>query len=360
MKENNNNQYHKKRLKWTAVNILAAAAALGGGWVWGRFLGLFCGLLLLFALSFLLGAMVYNKALRRNKKALLIPFDFEGELPPDTPRWWVRARQGMDVFQKETVADVFITSHDGLRLHGLFIQGAPGEKRVVVMLHCYHGLGMSMGEYAEYYQKIHGFHILMPDARGHGGSEGASFGMGWIDRLDYLRWIDYVIARMGEDVQILLHGVSMGGATVMMLSGEPLPRQVRFGVEDCGYTEVYKLFRWQFGHLHHYPLFPAFYTFNVLCRLRAGFWFQQASAIKQLKKAKIPLIFVHGEDDSFVPSAMVHDAFAAAASKDKTLISIPGAEHIESFEKDKENRIVHAVEDYIKKYMPAMAEDTGE
>lgn len=347
------NKYHKKRIMWILVNILAAAAAFGGGWAIGRIPGLAGGALLLVLWAFFLGHLVYRKAMRRNKKALLIPFDAEGGVPEDAPRWWVRARTAMEVFPREAVEDVSITSHDGLRLRGLFIQGAPGEKRVAVMVHCYHGLGMSMGEYAECYHKHYGFNILMPDARGHGASEGNFFGMGWLDRLDYLRWIDYIIKRMGDDVQILLHGVSMGGATVMMLSGENLPPQVRFGVEDCGYTEVGELFRWQLLNLHHYPLFPVFYTFNVLCRLRAGFWFREASATKQLKKAKIPLIFIHGEEDSFVPAAMVYDAYAAAACEEKRLITIPGAEHIESFEKDEGSRIRRALDEFITKHMPA-------
>ena len=87
-----------------------------------------------------------------------------------------------------------------------------------------------------------GWNVLLPDMRTHGESEGKYIGMGWLDRLDVLKWIDLIRER-DEQAQIILHGVSMGGATVMMTSGEALPENVRAVIDDCGYTSVWDIFR---------------------------------------------------------------------------------------------------------------------
>lgn len=361
MKELPDYRKDKKRQVWILVNILFPIVTLTIGWFLGRFIGLAIGLLLIILICFVLGALVYNGSLRRNKKPAHIAFHAKGEELEKAPSWWKRARENMDIFPADSVEDVSLKSHDGLNLHGIFIKGSPDEKRTAIVLHYYRGLGMSMWEYAEYYHRVYGFNVLLADARGHGGSEGSYFGMGWHDRLDYLRWIDFVIKKTGGDeAQILLHGVSMGATTIMMLSGEELPKQVRFAVEDCGFTGIWELFRYQLRYLKHFPYFPSFYTANIVCRLRAGFWFQDGSSLKQVQKAKIPMIFVHGEEDEVVPPSMLYEVYEAAGCPDKRLIPVAGAGHIQSFEKDREGQICSsskggpvcaAIEEFVGKYM---------
>ena len=142
-------------------------------------------------------------------------------------------------FLKQPHKDVYIQSKDNLKLHATFFpQG--DKKKVVIAFHGYTSQGMS--DYiglSDYYMK-NGYSMLLPDARAHGQSEGEYVGFGCLDRWDALEWICWAIRECGNDVKILLHGTSMGGATVLMTSALKLPQQVKGVVSDCAFTSVDK------------------------------------------------------------------------------------------------------------------------
>ncbi|MCD7709429.1 MAG: alpha/beta fold hydrolase, partial [Clostridiales bacterium] len=151
--------------------------------------------------------------------------------------------------------DVFITSRDGLRLHGTWFP-IEGSKKTAICFHGYTGKGMS--DYialSDYFIK-RGYNMLLVDQRAHGESEGTYIGFGCLDRYDAMRWIDWVVDKCGEDVQILLHGTSMGGATVLMTSGLPLPEQVKCIVSDCGFTSPKEVFSHVLKTMYHIPAVP--------------------------------------------------------------------------------------------------------
>ena len=111
-----------------------------------------------------------------------------------------------------------------------------------------------MSPYAYKYYTL-GYHLLMPDLRGHGKSEGNYIGMGWHDRLDILKWIEFIL-KEDKEAEILLHGVSMGAATVMMVSGEDLPPNVKVIIEDCGYTSAKDQLSYKLKSMFKLPSFP--------------------------------------------------------------------------------------------------------
>jgi fermentation-respiration switch protein FrsA (DUF1100 family) len=186
-----------------------------------------------------------------------------------------------------------------------------------------------MAEFARFYHN-EGFDGFLADARGHGDSEGKYIGMGWLDRIDYLQWLDLLIHRLGADGRIILHGVSMGAATVMMLSGEALPYQVKGIIEDCGYTSVFDEFRMQIKRLFHLPPFPILYLDGLICRFFAGYGFREASALEQVQKAQVPMLFVHGKKDRFIPPQMAVQLYRAATVT-KELWLVPNAGHARSY-----------------------------
>lgn len=161
-----------------------------------------------------------------------------------------------------------------------------------------------------FYEK--GFHVLAPDLRGHGESDGEYIGMGWHDRLDILQWIEEVI-ELDPYAEIVLFGVSMGGATVMMTSGEDLPPNVKVIVEDCGYSSVSDVFVYQLDDLFGLPEFPVMNAANTITNIRAGFDLYEASAVEQVAKSVKPILFIHGDQDTFVPYEMLEEVYAAAA-----------------------------------------------
>lgn len=154
--------------------------------------------------------------------------------------------------------------------------------------------------------------------------------MGWLDRRDLMRWISLIIDS-DADARILLQGKSMGAAAVMMTVGEPdLPRNVVAAVEDCGYASVGQQFIDCARSMFHLPKFlakPIVTTMGAIARRRAGYGFQEASCVEQLKHATIPMLFIHGGADDFVPSRALDENFDACASIDRQKLLIPSAGH---------------------------------
>ncbi len=245
--------------------------------------------------------------------------------------WQQMARQGRD--WSDTVRREAVTVHsaDGLALSGEYILQAETSSLWVIAVHGYRGNHSHMFTMASYYGQ-RGYNVLLPDLRGCGASEGDYIGMGWPDRKDMLQWINWIIAR-DPDAQIVLHGISMGGATVMMTAGEDLPPQVRVIVEDCGYTSVWDIFKDEMAFLFHLPPFPVLHVGSVISSVRAGYSFAEASALEQVKKARVPMLFIHGEKDNFVRTDMVYPLYEACPTE-KQLLVVEGAGHGSSYSMD--------------------------
>ena len=243
--------------------------------------------------------------------------------------------------------DVWITSFDGLRLHGLSVRQKKHTDLWAIGVHGYTGDAEEMGFRAgEFYRK--GYNVLFPDNRGHGKSQGNYVGMGWHDRLDILKWIDF-LTEEEPGCRIILYGVSMGGAAVMMADGEELPDNVKIIVEDCGYSSVKEEMAHEARYLFRMPYFPLVSAASLICRLRAGYTFGEASSVKQLKRCERPILFIHGGSDTFVPFAMLDQVYAAAPQP-KEKLQIEGAGHAESCFVDPK-RYWGAVFGFIGRYM---------
>ncbi|MCR8643755.1 alpha/beta hydrolase [Paenibacillus sp. N1-5-1-14] len=219
---------------------------------------------------------------------------------------------------------VTLTSYDGLKLQGYEYMQERSTDRWVVVAHGYSGYGKQMAQSTKKFFD-QGYNVLLVDLRGHGESEGDYIGMGWHDRFDMMGWINQIVEKDPQS-QIMLYGVSMGGATVMMTSGENLPGNVKVIVEDCGYTSAYDEFAYQLNRLFKLPPFPIMTASNLVAEYRAGYDMKEASALEQVKKSKTPMLFIHGDQDTFVPYEMVHELYQAA-SVDKDLLIVEGAGH---------------------------------
>ncbi len=239
--------------------------------------------------------------------------------------------------------DVYITSFDGLKLHATYFPGmedeagrpadVSGVKKAVICFHGYTGEGLSNHiAIADYFLKK-GYAMLMPDARAHGESEGEYIGFGCLDRKDALSWVNWLIGKCGNDVAIMLHGTSMGGATVLMASGLDLPCQVKGIVSDCGFTSPKEVFTHVLNHMYHLPAFPAIQGADLINKRLAGYGMDECNAKYEVQKAKVPILFIHGSSDTFVPVSMCHEIYEICASPKRKLI-VEGAAHAESYYKD--------------------------
>lgn len=256
--------------------------------------------------------------------------------PVTTAEVQKRVDDNADILKEQTLAwladavkeEVSVTSEDGLHLVGDIIRNAEPSHQWTIVVHGYSMKRSGMYDYACMWAQ-QGYNVLLPDLRGHGDSEGDYIGMGWLDRKDMLRWIA-LICEQDPDAEIILHGVSMGGATVMMTSGEALPPQVKAVVDDCGYTSVWDIFSDELHYLFHLPEFPFLYTANEIGRLRAGYDFREASALGQVQQTQIPILFLHGSEDNFVHTEMVYELYDACPTQ-KDLYVAEGAGHGQAF-----------------------------
>ncbi len=268
----------------------------------------------------LAGLYFYNLALdcKTDKDTAL------GSLPPSSER--VTMEQGPRFLDITPHEDDYCVSFDGLKLHAIVLP--QDTQRWVVIAHGYTGAARGMGNIARRFHEM-GYSLLLPDARGHGQSEGSYIGMGWFDRLDIRMWIDRILDSHA-DAAILLYGISMGGATVMMTVGEDLPPQVKGMIEDCGFSSIYAEMRHQLTHVFHYPACVVglvLFFADLFARLRAGYSLHDGDACAQLKKATLPMLFLHGEKDRYVPYWMMDKVYEAAAAADKQKLGFPNAAH---------------------------------
>ncbi|MEF9954540.1 MAG: alpha/beta hydrolase [Clostridium sp.] len=242
---------------------------------------------------------------------------------------------------------VSITSEDGLKLvaNEYEVSETKESHDWVLLVHGYGGKKEKMEGMGLRYSE-RGYRVLIPDMRAHGESEGEYVGMGWLDKTDILQWIQWVIDK-DSNAEIVLHGVSMGAATVMMVSGEALPQQVKAVIEDCGYTSVWDIFTSELKARFNLPPFPALYAGRLVGLVRAGYDMKEASALEQVKKCEIPILFIHGDQDDFVPSDMIYPLYEAATCEKEMLI-IRGAGHTEARTADPE-RYYKTVFDFIEK-----------
>ena len=241
-------------------------------------------------------------------------------------------------------------SYDNLLLKGFYLPAPVPTGKTVILAHGYNGTAKeNMGSLARFYHGRFGWNIFMPDARGHGESEGNYIGFGWHERKDYVKWIYTLIQKIGENTQIVLHGISMGGATVLMTSGEPLPEQVKCIVADCAYTSAYDILCYQLKSMYKLSPFPFVPLTSLLCKWRAGYSFKEASALEQVKKTHKPILFIHGDNDLFVPTSMVYPLYNACPTE-KELVLIPGAGHGMAYFTDKQG-YMQAVQQFVERFV---------
>ena len=214
-------------------------------------------------------------------------------------------------------------------------------------LHGYTGWKEEMNPFAHWYYE-QGYQVITPDMRCQGESEGDFIGMGWTDRKDNMIWLDYILEQ-DPDAGIVIHGQSMGGACALMMSGEDLGSNVKALISDCAYTDAYSMFKKQMKDWFHLPSFPLLDTANLMLQLRGGYDLKDASALEQVKKSKIPTLFIHGTEDEMVPYEMSQELYDAAVCE-KELFLVEGAGHAQAPDKDPEG-YYGKVEKFLEKHV---------
>ncbi len=235
-------------------------------------------------------------------------------------------KEGVDWFLDRNPERIILTSEDGLKLSARFLPAEGESRKVLILMHGYRA--EPLVDFAGLYRFYHeqGYHLLVPSQRSHGDSEGKYICFGIKERFDCKMWVEYIRSRLGKDCCIYLSGISMGCATVLMAAGTGLPENVRGIIADCGFTSPYDIFKHVLRKNFGLPAFPLIGMTQALAKLRAGFTYREASTVDVLKKCRIPVLFIHGGADTFVPLRMTLDNYLACAAP-KELLVIEGAGH---------------------------------
>ncbi len=315
-------------------------------------LGLFAGMFSVFCLACLFSFVMLHFSLWRPKGAYTRP-RFHTRLF----RKKINAMKDFVLQKRKLIShlsseDIFITSKDGLRLHGIYLPAKnKDEKRCVILAHGYSWQALQMTEYALWWQERYGVNVLMPDARAHGESDGRYIGMGWPERFDIHQWCEWLISRHGPDCSIALHGISMGGATCVLAAGENPPPQVKLLIEDCCFSNAYEELAFQLSNDFGLPGFPFLPLADIFCNICAGYRLSDVQVDKKAENIHIPTVIIHGLNDTFVPPHMAKCIYDAVACSEKKLIFVRDAEHIEAFWKDTDGDVKSAIEEYILQYL---------
>lgn len=270
------------------------------------------------------GTALYNQ--------VMIPTPRDPSRSTDDPaecaegRRWAQMAAG---FQEASIQSV-----DGLHLWAAVVPAKNQTHRWAVCVHGYHDDHTGMGVYGKRYHEA-GWNVLLPDQRGYGNSEGYYIGWGYDERLDLVGWISWII-RHDADAEILLHGVSMGAATVLMTTGGALPGNVKAAISDCSYTDieaemrhVVQDYRRDGDRRLPVPTSAAFALLRQTTLRKTGFDLRDAAPMEAVERSKTPTLFIHGTEDKFVPSHMMGKLFQAARCP-KSFLWIPGAGHAQA------------------------------
>ena len=255
---------------------------------------------------------------------------------PTKCQWGYMAEEGYNKLLKQELQDVYITSRDGLELHASLVECENATKTVIFSHGWRSAAFFDFSCIWEYYLS-HKFNLLLIDQRAHGKSEGKYICFGVKERYDLIDWAKFVNTRFGEDKKIFISGISMGSSALMMALGtDGLPQNVVGASCDCGYTSPRAIFKHVLKKNFHLPAFPLIGLANIISKLIANFDFDEFSSDEGLKNAKIPIIFIHGTGDGFVPVEHTYDNIKACASKYTEAI-VENAEHGMSYLTDKES-----------------------
>jgi fermentation-respiration switch protein FrsA (DUF1100 family) len=244
----------------------------------------------------------------------------------------------------------YMVSDRGEHLVGYLMKAKEPGDIYVFGAHGYRSYGKKeFCGFAQYYLNK-GVNIFFPDHIASGESEGSHCSFGYYEREDCLKWLKYMTDNFGEDIKIILHGVSMGSATVCMMSGrDNLPDNVKFTVADCGFTTAKALFKYKMNELK-IPDCGLLRGVNFANKINHGFDFRDIEPVEAVKNAKVPMLFVHGKEDNLVPAFMAQELYEACSNEDKDILIVEGADHAQAHVNGKEE-YEQKIDEFITKYI---------
>ncbi len=256
------------------------------------------------------------------------------EVLKDSPDQLERIAKGKSKLETMPFERHTIISHDGLRLVAQLYRAKGETNKYIISMHGYRSSSedfmCAMGFFMS-----QGYNVLAIEQRAHGASEGKWITFGIKERYDALSWSNYLIDTYGKDVKIILDGLSMGATTVLMAAGLELPKNIKGIIADCGFTSPWDIVVEVARRDMHIPKFPLLYLMIPAVKIICGFGLKDESTVNAVKRSKLPILYVHGIADDFVPHEMSVRAYKARPENSR-LVSIENATHGMSYVVDEE------------------------
>lgn len=245
---------------------------------------------------------------------------------------------------------ITIRARDGLTLHGDFLPAEYQSNKLAICGHGYTGCGLKdCVSIAVFFHRM-GYNCLIVDHRAHGKSEGDYVGFGILDRFDMKAWVDCMEKRFEGNAEIVLYGVSMGATIAVMTAGlTSLSSSVKAVVSDCAFTSPYDVFAHILKRDYHLPPFPIMNINDMMCRRKAGYGFRDYSTLDAVQATGVPILFIHGRDDDFVPVWMSEKNYEMCRSP-KDILIVDNAAHAASYYENKE-AYEAKVKGFLEKYV---------
>ena len=313
--------------KWAGVTAVVAGAAAAG------------------AASHVLTKYMLDMAMDRHKPKSL--------LGGGKARQKIRGGEYQEAFLEEIEAcsqrlknsgcrRIDILSRDGIALAG-HLQVCEHPKRIILAMHGWRSSwDQDFGMIADFWHN-NDCMVLYAEQRGQNNSGGDYMGFGMLERYDVLDWVNWLNGRFGTDLPIYLAGVSMGASTVLMAAGLDLPDNVAGIAADCGYTSPQAI--WKHITTDNLHLSYGIRRFDIddICRKKIQLGPADCTTVEALKKSKLPVMLVHGTDDTFVPVEMSYENYKACQGPRRLLV-VPGADHGMSYYVNKQEYEKNALE----------------
>ena len=270
---------------------------------------------------------VYKMVFGRTKKN----DDFESEIlkGKQYEPYQEAISNGIEKARKLSFQRIFIEARDGITLAGKYYH-FKDKAPLILFFHGYHGTALRDGNGILLYAQKAGYNALLVDQRGHGKSSGKAITFGIKERYDCMDWIRYANRRFGDETPIVLAGISMGASTVLMAADLGLPVNVKGIMADCPYSAPKEILRDVMKQLK-LPVNVTYTAVKLGGKIFGRFDIEEHSVIESMENCYVPVLFIHGGEDHFVPCKMSEECFEACASLDKKRIVVPGAAHGMSF-----------------------------
>ena len=254
---------------------------------------------------------------------------------PDYEDWLKFILEATPEYEKLEKIPVTVTTFDNLKLQGEFVASDTESTKTIICMHGYRSAPKNEFARMVPFMRRAGFNLLFVNHRAHGPSEGKYIGFGTLDHKDTIKWIE-AVEKLVPGGDIFLYGMSMGAATVMNACGlDNLPSSVKGAVQDCGFTSPWDVISFQVKRLFRFSSFPLVNLINLFCKVFAKYSLKKPTTTESVSMSSVPILFIHGDNDLFVPTYMSEVNYRACTAPKRKLI-VDNAGHAMSYYKNPE------------------------